>query len=80
MLSFTQLFTHEKPYNALRTFKVINKKQSGALPTRPRDALVLRRGLDDRMWELLCRCWSKAPESRPLIDDLIVELQYPLHY
>ena len=75
MLILLQLFTHEVPYaNIQRNFKVLLRKGRGLLPDRLQDEQVIKRGLDDMMWELLCRCWSKNPEDRPSINELVVIL------
>ena len=75
ILNFTQLFTHERPYSDIRkNIQVVFKKAQGELPHRPQDERVVRRGLDDRMWELLCQCWAKKPNDRPTIEQLSVRL------
>lgn len=48
--------------------------ESGELPKRPQGNLYMERGLDDRMWELLRRCWSVKPLKRPMIDEIIAGL------
>ncbi len=53
---------------------VMKKLEKDGLPDRPQDVLAFERGLDDRMWELLCVCWSRDPQSRPSIDELLVRL------
>ncbi|KAF8351809.1 kinase-like domain-containing protein [Amanita rubescens] len=73
-MTILQLFTHDKPYANRKTLQVLNKKVVGALPDRPGDLLVTKHGLDDKMWDLLCRCWWRDPEGRPSIDELIPEL------
>ena len=75
MLNFVQLFTHEMPYSDIRkNIQVVFKKAQGELPNRPKDEHVVRRGLDDRMWELLCQCWVKKPNDRLTIEQLLVQL------
>ena len=75
-LNHAQLFTHEKPYSDIhKTFQVYSKKQGeNGLPDRPQDERVVERGLGDKMWELLYLCWSRAPNDRPSIDDLVTRL------
>ncbi len=79
MLNFSQLYTHEMPYvNINKTFHVYSKKREGdGLPDRPQDERVVERGLDDRMWGLLCLCWSRDPERRPSITELETKLLKP---
>ena len=40
---------------------------------------VVERGLDDRMWKLLCVCWSENPEDRPSIAELVAKLTGAIH-
>lgn len=55
--------------------QVVTKKlEKDGLPNRPQDALAFERGLDDRMWELLRVCWSRDPQCRPSIDELLTQL------
>ena len=67
--------THDKPYADIKNEgKVLKQKLTGALPNRPLDECVIKRGLDDGMWELLCKCWSTNRDDRPLIGELIMRL------
>ena len=70
------------PYpDVKKSIQVVFKKGNGELPNRPIDDRVVKRGLDDNMWELLCQCWSKSPEDRPSISDLVKQLDdidYPI--
>jgi len=79
MLNASQLYTHEMPYvNINKTFHVYSKKREGdGLPDRPQDERVVERGLDDRIWELLCLCWSRDSERRPSINELEMKLLKP---
>ena len=43
-------------------------------PTLPE---VVRRGLDDRLWELLIASWSLEPSERPPIQTFILRLSKP---
>jgi len=75
-MTILELFTHEMPYANIRhNFQVIAKKQGkNGLPDRPLDERVVARGLDDRMWELVCRCCSQEPKDRPSIEELVTQL------
>ena len=67
------------PYSDIKkSIHVVFKKGRGELPNRPKDERVVRRGLDDRMWELLCQCWSKEPNDRPPIKELVKQLSSPV--
>jgi hypothetical protein len=46
----------------------------GELPQRPTEPEVVARGLDDRLWQLLLRCWTFDYKSRPSIQQVIDEL------
>ena len=54
--------------------QLIFKKGRGELPNRPINDRVVKRGLDDKMWKLLCRCWSRRPNDRLSISDLVKQL------
>ena len=57
-----------------RPTEVLIKLQGGFRPERPMSADVIQRGLDDKLWNLLTRCWVEAPDDRPTIDQVIEEL------
>ena len=46
----------------------------GRRPKRPSGRLV-HHGLDDRLWNLINRCWAQNPQDRPLASDILQELQ-----
>lgn len=60
-----------------KSIRVIYKKLNGEVPERPQDKRAAARGLDDNMWQLLRLCWSKNPNHRASISDLIRRLRYP---
>lgn len=72
------MLTHDVPYaNIKKNIQVIKKKEKegdDGMPERPQDADAIERGLDNRMWALLCVCWSKDPQSRPSIDELVMRI------
>ncbi len=75
ILILLQLFTHEVPYaNIKRKIQLLFRKEHGLLPDRPQGEQVIKRGLDDSTWELLCECWSKNPEDRPSVNELVKKL------
>lgn len=74
-LNAVQLLTHEAPFaNMKKTHQVISRKREAGLPDRPRDKRVIDRGLDEKMWNLLCQCWSKDPKSRIKVERLVKKL------
>ena len=46
----------------------------------PVDQCVVKRGLDDGLWRLLCQCWAKEPEKRPSIDAAEMTVLFDLYY
>ena len=67
--------THKQPYgNIKHTTEVVIKTARGEPPERPTEQDVLKRGLDDNLWELLTSCWSSSPSRRPQINKLLESL------
>ena len=48
--------------------------QQGERPPRPTDPEVIARGLDDKLWNLITRCWHQDPMRRPTINQVLAEL------
>jgi len=64
------------PYaNIKKTAHVIAKKRESVLPDRPQDERIIERGLDDKMWNILCQCWSKNPSNRIKVDKLVTSFR-----
>lgn len=42
----------------------------GKQPDRPTSEVISTRGLDNNFWDLLCKCWSRDPDSRPTINEI----------
>lgn len=76
MLTFTsQIFTHKQPFSGVKHMTaVVIQSARGDRPPRPTDPLVIARGLDDKLWYLMERCWSGEPSMRPDIHTVIAEL------
>ncbi|KAJ7833622.1 hypothetical protein B0H14DRAFT_1164609 [Mycena olivaceomarginata] len=67
-----EIFTHEQPYNNIKhTTDAVIRAAKGEKPPRPTAEKVIRRGLDDGMWGLLCLCWTKEPSQRPTIQKVL---------
>lgn len=66
------------PYAHIRrNIQVIKRKEregNEGIPEQPQNADAIERGLDNRMWAVLCVCWSKDPQNRPSIDELVMQL------
>ena len=54
--------------------KLQQKIRGGHRPSRP-DRRLIHHGLDDRLWSLLCQCWSHKPSDRPSMRDVVMMLQ-----
>ncbi len=67
------------PYVEIKKYLqvVYKKNDEDGVPLRPLDPRVIERGLDDRMWNILCLCWSFDPGDRPSIDGLVALLSQP---
>ena len=61
-------------YYVKRQPEVLMRIQQGQRPERPTDPEVIERGLDDKLWDLLQRCWLREPEERPSIEQILQEL------
>ncbi|KAL4076003.1 kinase-like domain-containing protein [Scleroderma yunnanense] len=73
-MTVLELMTHQKPWPRIRLpHQVVLKVADGAMPPRPLDDLAVDRGLDDRLWELLLRCWDE-PEKRPTMAEVLTLL------
>ncbi|KAG2146626.1 kinase-like domain-containing protein [Suillus clintonianus] len=70
-MTILEIMTHEIPWHHIRhTTHVIIKLSRGEMPPRPKDPAASARGLDDRLWLLVQKCWS-APENRPSTRDIL---------
>ncbi|KNZ73290.1 Serine/threonine-protein kinase HT1 [Termitomyces sp. J132] len=68
-----EIFTGELPLGDRRRAAAY-KIHSGERPKRPAEEVHIQRGLSDRMWALMERCWSHSPEYRPTVDEILREL------
>lgn len=69
-----ELMTGAKPFAYLpRDLMVIRELDQGRLPERPGHE-VTQRGLSNDLWNLLRKCWSKKPDSRPSITTVRMKL------
>ncbi|KAF8351806.1 hypothetical protein F5887DRAFT_912476 [Amanita rubescens] len=75
-MTILELLTHQMPYaNIKKTAQVVAKKRESGLPDRPQDERIIERGLDDKMWNILCQCWSKNPSNRIKVDKLVTSFR-----
>jgi hypothetical protein len=75
MIRMVQLLTHQQPYAHIKhTTEAVIRSNRGERPGRPTDPVIVGRGLDDKLWNVLTRCWEEDPRRRPDIDQLLAEL------
>ncbi|KLO11001.1 kinase-like protein [Schizopora paradoxa] len=75
-MTVLELMTGQVPFNQTRrTTSVLIAATDGLRPERPTDPAVEARGLDDRLWDLMNRCWAQEPEDRPSIKEVNDELE-----
>ncbi|KAF7370027.1 TKL/TKL-ccin protein kinase [Mycena sanguinolenta] len=76
-MTVLELFTHKQPYNEIKhTTEVVIRAAKGELPARPTDPKVLRRGLDDDLWNLLTLCWATEPTMRLTVQQVLELFPY----
>ena len=70
--------TGEHPFSHItRTPEVLIRSTQGERPLRPSglDAdVIVERGLDDNLWQLLTECWDQDPQKRPKIQEVLARL------
>lgn len=70
--------TEEKPFPEKRVeSQVLLHLMLGGKPVKPKGETwekVKRRGLDDKLWSLLTRCWATNINDRPTIQEVLEEL------
>jgi serine/threonine protein kinase len=72
---YLQLLTGNLPYhNRLRDFSVIQDLIHGVKPGAPNTNMIYAPGPQDKIWQLLDRCWSHQPYMRPLMMDVEAEM------
>jgi hypothetical protein len=71
-----QVISHQPPYSHIKhATEVVIRSSRGEIPRRPLGARVVERGLDDKLWNLLLRCWSQAPQTRPTVEGVLSGLE-----
>lgn len=66
----TQIFTETVPFADLLEAQAIIKLAQGGLPPRPTDPIVLERGCDDEVWNLMTECWRFKAPQRPSMEEV----------
>ncbi|KAF8897338.1 kinase-like domain-containing protein [Infundibulicybe gibba] len=76
-MTMLEVMTHEPPFSEIkRSSQVIIRSSRGETPRRPKEPLIAERGLNDRLWLVLTKCWSLDPVARPSIKELIMLLSH----
>lgn len=71
-MTVLEIFTHQQPYRTIRMHtEAVVRAASGRKPDRPLEDEVVKRGMNDELWDCLMQCWSLEPEKRPSIEDFI---------
>ncbi|KDQ07615.1 hypothetical protein BOTBODRAFT_119839 [Botryobasidium botryosum FD-172 SS1] len=74
-----ELLTGDLPFAEIaNNIAVVAMVISGTLPERPKDAGVIARGLDDRMWGLVKECCETRPDKRPSAEYVLNRLRAAL--
>ena len=70
-----KLITLDIPFAELKGYpQVVMAIHDKSRPERP-SGKALERGLNDRLWTLLCSCWAERPSGRPSILDVRLDLE-----
>jgi len=75
-MTIFEVMTGDRPFkNDESPLSVRGKIGNGLRPKRPKKgSSAVRRGLDDRLWDLITRCWAQDPKDRPDIFEVSEEL------
>lgn len=72
LLMYWKVFTGEIPFSSIKRDIAVARAvtDKGKQPERPKSDIAIERGLDDSLWDLLCKCWSKDSHSRPTMPEI----------
>lgn len=74
-VAYNQILTGDKPFASYpRDFEIITAVKRGQRPDRPNHTLI-HRALDDKLWDIIARCWAQDPEDRPTASQVLRELE-----
>ncbi|CAE7167718.1 unnamed protein product [Rhizoctonia solani] len=74
-MTMLEVFAGHAPYPDCRSdISVIRAVDRGTLPARPTQ--LGNNQKDDKMWQLLVRCWSRSPKDRPSAGFIAGALEY----
>jgi len=74
-MTVLELMTDKPPFPDIKHASIPSMLKAGKRPEQPTDESVIIRGLDDKLWALLTRCWSQEPLERPDIYQVNKELE-----
>jgi serine/threonine protein kinase len=74
-MTVLEILTHQQPYSKIRMHtQAVVRAANGQRPDRPLEDSVVKRGMNEELWNCLVQCWSLEPEKRPTIEDFIFVL------
>ncbi|TEB35454.1 kinase-like protein [Coprinellus micaceus] len=74
-MTVLEILTHQQPYSKIRMHtQAVVRAANGQRPDRPLEDSVVKRGMNEELWNCLVQCWSLEPEKRPTIEDFILVL------
>ncbi|KDQ58947.1 hypothetical protein JAAARDRAFT_127753, partial [Jaapia argillacea MUCL 33604] len=72
----SQLYTGAPPFPKIWIEpEVATRVMSGHRPKRPTQAECKGRIMNSELWELITRCWSQEPESRPDMGEVVAQMK-----
>jgi hypothetical protein len=70
-----KIFTDAPPFaNIPPTFLFESVVRQGTRLPRPHQRIVIQRGLNDALWDLIQLCWSQEPHRRPTVANVVSRL------
>jgi len=73
-MTVLELMTHKRPFAMVPTRRIAIVLLNKERPERPDEPEVRARGLDNKLWAILQRCWAEEAEDRPKIEEVLAEL------
>ncbi|KAG6899260.1 hypothetical protein C0993_011892, partial [Termitomyces sp. T159_Od127] len=66
-----EVFTGKHPFGKINPVALIMKIMRGQHPEKPSGNEYQERGLTNDMWSLMESCWSRLPEDRPTVSQIL---------
>ncbi|KXN91098.1 hypothetical protein AN958_02873 [Leucoagaricus sp. SymC.cos] len=67
---------HTPYYECYRDFTVVGMLVKGITPKKPSPMEMETLELTDLIWQLMTNCWSRVPDERPTVEEVIGQLQH----